>query len=137
MIICIMVTFLSATPQSMMLGVHHTMAGGRVMEMLMSPGAGAGTGCVLLSKGLSEGPLASASAILGTLPGRRAGRSAFSISPCHAHAGCQQPYQARDDCVQTAVPQHSIRHVKALLLMEMQLHRTPSHASRHPRYVQG
>ena len=51
-----------------MLGLHLTMGGGRVMETLMSPGAGVGTAKVLLSKGLREGLLASAAAILGTLP---------------------------------------------------------------------
>lgn len=65
---CIVITCLSAPQESLMLGLHLTMAGGRAMETLMSPGAGVGTAKVLLSKGLREGLLASAAAILGTLP---------------------------------------------------------------------
>lgn len=70
-----------------MLGLHHTIAGGSVIEMLMSLGAGAGPGTGSVMLRLRDVLFESAAARVGTLPWSRTGRIAFSSSPCHSTQG--------------------------------------------------
>ena len=85
------------------------MAGGRAAEKLMALGARAGTDCVVLSGRLGDGVLARADAMAGTLPPRRAGRTAFngelpSSKPWHAMQGVSDPFKPAITAVNSNTP---------------------------------